>query len=170
MTVTKYVLKFDRLAKFASSLVPTNVARKERFVRGLNPMIAWDARITSVPGVTTYAQVVEKALIVEGAEDKIWHESIARRDARRVVPPFMDLVTFLGHIVRKDGIMVDPTKIETVRDWPRPRSASEIKSFLGLAGYYRHFLEGFSKIVTPLTKLTHKNLKFVSSDRCKNNF
>ena len=50
-------------------------------------------------------------------------------------------VTFLGNIVGKDGIMVDPAKIEVVRDWPRPRNASEIMSFPGLAGYYMFFME-----------------------------
>ena len=52
-------------------------------------------------------------------------------------------VTFLGHIVGADGIKVDPSKVEVVRDWPRPRNASEVRSFLGSAGYYRRFVKGF---------------------------
>ena len=62
MTVTEYALKFDRLAKFAPDLVPTDAARQDRFIRGLNAMISRDVRITTVPGGTTYAQAVEKAL------------------------------------------------------------------------------------------------------------
>ena len=54
----------------------------------------------------------------------------------------------------KDGIIVDPKKIEVVRDWVRPASVTEIRIFLGLAGYYRRFVEGFSSIASPLTRLT----------------
>ncbi|XP_062075000.1 uncharacterized mitochondrial protein AtMg00860-like [Humulus lupulus] len=66
--------------------------------------------------------------------------------------------------------MVDLTKIDAVRDWPRPRSASEIRRFLGLAEHYRQFIEGFSRIATPLIELTHKNLEFVWTDTCENIF
>ncbi len=79
-------------------------------------------------------------------------------------------VSFLGHVVSKDGILVDPVKIEAVRDWPRPKSATEVRSFLGLARYYRRFVEGFAKISTPLTELTRKNCKFVWTDKCEGSF
>ena len=69
-----------------------------------------------------------------------------------------------------DGIKVDPSKVEAVREWPRPRNASEVRSFLGLAGYYRRFVEGFSKIAAPMTELTRKNLKFIWSDKCEGSF
>ena len=80
MTVIECSMKFDRLAKFALDLVPTDVARHDKFIRGLNAMIARDVRITTVSGGTTYAQVVEKALTVEEAENKIWRESAVRRE------------------------------------------------------------------------------------------
>ena len=89
MTVTEYALKFDRLAKFASDLVPTDATRQDRFIRGLNAMIARNVRITTVPGGTTYAQVVEKALTTEEAENKIWRESAVKREGRRAVPPYL---------------------------------------------------------------------------------
>ena len=65
-------------------------------------------------------------------------------------------VHFLGHVVSAEGITVDPAKIEAVKEWKAPRSVTEIRSFLGLAGYYRRFVEGFSKIAAPLTALTRK--------------
>ena len=82
----------------------------------------------------------------------------------------MEQVAFLGHVVSKDGIQVDPKKIEAVADWPRPTTVTKIRSFLGLAGYYRRFVKDFSKIAAPLTRLTQKNVKFVWTDRCKEHF
>ncbi|GKB09019.1 putative reverse transcriptase domain-containing protein, partial [Tanacetum coccineum] len=67
---------------------------------------------------------------------------------------------FLGHVIDSKGIHVDPAKIESIKDWASPKSATEIRQFLGLAGYYRRFIEGFSKIAKPMTKLTQKNVKF----------
>ncbi|XP_069152883.1 uncharacterized protein [Solanum lycopersicum] len=75
-------------------------------------------------------------------------------------------VAFLGHVVSKEGIMVDPKKIETVRDWVRPASVTEIWSFSGFAGYYRRFIEGFSSIASPLTRMTQKEVTFQWSDEC----
>nr|GFD01546.1 retrotransposon protein, putative, Ty3-gypsy subclass [Tanacetum cinerariifolium] len=60
----------------------------------------------------------------------------------------------------REGIHVDPTKMESIKDWVSPKSPMEIRQFLGLAGYYRRFIEGFSKITKPMTKLTQKKIKF----------
>ncbi|GKD20114.1 putative reverse transcriptase domain-containing protein [Tanacetum coccineum] len=70
-------------------------------------------------------------------------------------------VQFLGHVVNRDGIHVDPSKVESVKNWKTPESSTEICSFLGLAGYYRRFIENFSKIAKPLTLLTQKNKAYV---------
>ncbi|GJU25752.1 putative reverse transcriptase domain-containing protein [Tanacetum coccineum] len=76
-------------------------------------------------------------------------------------------VQFLGHVIDSQGIHVDPAKIESVKDWASPKSATEIRQFLGLAGYYRRFIEGFSKIAKPMTKLTQKKIKFEWSDKAE---
>ena len=65
-------------------------------------------------------------------------------------------VQFLGHVINSQGIHVDPAKIESVKDWAPLKTPTEIRQFLGLAGYYRRFIEGFSKIAKSMTKLTHK--------------
>ncbi|GJS53273.1 putative reverse transcriptase domain-containing protein [Tanacetum coccineum] len=69
-------------------------------------------------------------------------------------------VKFLGHVIDSSGIHVDPTKIEAVKNWASPTTPSEIRQFLGLAGYYRRFIEGFSKIAKPMMELTQKDRKF----------
>ncbi|GJW80866.1 putative reverse transcriptase domain-containing protein [Tanacetum coccineum] len=73
-------------------------------------------------------------------------------------------VQFLGHVVNCDGIHVDPSKVESVKNWKTPESSTEIRSFLGLAGYYRRFIKNFSKIAKPLTLLTQKNKTYVWGD------
>jgi len=64
---------------------------------------------------------------------------------------WLEKVQFFGHVISAQGIAADPAKIETVVKWERPQTVTEVRSFLGLAGYYRHFVEGFSKMLSPLT-------------------
>ena len=73
---------------------------------------------------------------------------------------WLSSVTFLGHVISGDGISVDPAKVAAVQDWPRPSTPTEIRSFLGFAGYYHRFVQGFSSIAFPLTQLTQKEVSF----------
>ena len=79
-------------------------------------------------------------------------------------------VSFLGQVVSKDGIFVDPNKMEAVTKWKRPTTVTEIRSFLGLVGYYRRFVQDFARIATPLTQLTKKGVPFVWDDTCEASF
>ena len=79
-------------------------------------------------------------------------------------------MSFLGHVISGSGIVVDPSKVDAVLQWETPKSVTEVKSFLGLAGYYRRFIEGFSKLVLPLTQLTYKGKAFVWDVQCENSF
>jgi len=79
-------------------------------------------------------------------------------------------VQFLGHVISEDGISVDPSKIRDVLDWKTPETVPEIRSFLGLAGYYRRFVPDFSKIARPMTELLKKGVKFVWDDKCDQAF
>ncbi|GJS73254.1 putative reverse transcriptase domain-containing protein [Tanacetum coccineum] len=74
-------------------------------------------------------------------------------------------VQFLGHVIDSQGIHVDPAKIESIKDWASPKTPTEIRQFLGLAGYYQRFIEGFSKIAKPMTKLTQKKVAFEWGDK-----
>ncbi|KAM1370587.1 hypothetical protein ACFX2F_041029 [Malus domestica] len=79
-------------------------------------------------------------------------------------------VAFLGHVVSAQGIQVDPQKIAAVENWEQPRTVTKVRSFLGLAGYYRRFVQDFSMIALPLTKLTRKDVKFEWDENCERSF
>ena len=79
-------------------------------------------------------------------------------------------VSFLGHVVSAEGIQVDPIKVEAVMNWKQPKNPTKVRSFLGLACYYRRFIEGFSSIEVPLTRLTRKDIKFIWDDKCEKSF
>ncbi|XP_025825129.1 uncharacterized protein LOC112900483, partial [Panicum hallii] len=83
---------------------------------------------------------------------------------------WMQRVSFLGHVLTAEGVEVDPEKVKAVSEWKQPTSVSEIRSLLGLAGYYRRFIEGFSKIARPMTELLRKDAKFVWSEACEGSF
>ncbi|XP_068315004.1 uncharacterized protein [Pyrus communis] len=80
---------------------------------------------------------------------------------------WLDQVAFLGHIISAKGILVDPQKVSAVESWEQPRTVTEVRSFLGLAGYYRRFVKDFSVIALPLTRLTRKDVKFEWDDKCE---
>jgi hypothetical protein len=79
-------------------------------------------------------------------------------------------VAFLGHVISKGGISVDPSKVQDVLSWKAPTSVGDIQSFLGLARYYQRFIEGFSKISKPMTELPEKDKKFEWTPACEASF
>nr|GEY51388.1 hypothetical protein [Tanacetum cinerariifolium] len=83
---------------------------------------------------------------------------------------WISMVQFLGHVIDSRGIHVDPAKIESIKDWASPKMPTEIRQFLGLAGYYQRFIEGFSKIAKSITKLTQKGIKFDWGEKEENSF
>ncbi|XP_058765710.1 uncharacterized mitochondrial protein AtMg00860-like [Vicia villosa] len=83
---------------------------------------------------------------------------------------WLERVNFLGHVISKEGINVDPAKIETVLAWKQTQTVTDMRSFVGLAGYYRRFIEGFAKIVAPLTQLTRNDQPFAWTEKCEANF
>ncbi|GKE81812.1 putative reverse transcriptase domain-containing protein, partial [Tanacetum coccineum] len=91
---------------------------------------------------------------------RVQDDDISKTTFRIRYGHFEFTVHFLGHVVNHDGIHVDPSKIEAVKSWKAPTTPSEVRSFLGLAGYYRCFIENFSKIAKTLTSLTQKNQKY----------
>ncbi|KAA0036538.1 pol protein [Cucumis melo var. makuwa] len=112
----------------------------------------------------------------EAEHEKHLHQVLETLRANKLYAKFskcefwLRKVTFLGHVVSSERVSVDPAKIEAVTNWPRPSTVSEIRSFLGLAGYYRRFVEDFSRIASPLTQLTRKGTPFVWSPACESSF
>nr|GFC11285.1 retrotransposon protein, putative, Ty3-gypsy subclass [Tanacetum cinerariifolium] len=99
-----------------------------------------------LPGLPLTRQVVFQIDLIPGAAP------VARAPYR--------LAPLEIYVINSEGTHVDPAKIESIKDWVSPKSPTEIRQFLGLAGYYRRFIEGFSKIAKPMTKLTQKKIKF----------
>jgi hypothetical protein len=83
---------------------------------------------------------------------------------------WIDEVSFLGHIISNGGISVDPAKVKEIVVWSIPTTVTEVRSFLGLAGYYRRFIEGFSKIAKPMTSLLEKGREFKWDEKCQDSF
>jgi hypothetical protein len=80
----------------------------------------------------------------------------------------LDSVKFLGHTISNEGISVDPSKVQEVMDWKPPKSVHQIRSFLGLVGYYRRFVPNFSRIAKPMNELLKKGIKFAWDEKCEN--
>ncbi|XP_043687660.1 uncharacterized mitochondrial protein AtMg00860-like [Telopea speciosissima] len=83
---------------------------------------------------------------------------------------WLSQLAFLGLVVSDEGIKVDPSKVKAVMKWEAPKNAGKIHSFLGLAGYYRCFIENFSYISAPMTQLNQKGVKSVWFEECKKSF
>nr|CAH66013.1 OSIGBa0093M15.3 [Oryza sativa] len=79
-------------------------------------------------------------------------------------------VKFLGHVISSGGVAVDPSNVESILSWKQPKTVSEIRSFLGLVGYYRRFIENFSKIARPMTRLLQKEVKYKWTEDCEQSF
>jgi hypothetical protein len=79
-------------------------------------------------------------------------------------------VLFLDHIINRDGLVIDPKKVATILDWKASKDVRGIKSFIGMVGYYRHFIEGFSKIARPMTALLAKKVEFKWTPACRESF
>jgi hypothetical protein len=83
---------------------------------------------------------------------------------------WLEKIAFLGHILTTEGIEVDPSKVEAISKWKQPSNVSEVRSFLGMVGYYRRFIKGFSIIAIPMTELLKKDNKFVWTPKCEESF
>ena len=83
---------------------------------------------------------------------------------------FKDKIQYLGHVVTKERIFANPEKIRAIEDWPVSKDVMDVRSFMGITGYYRRFIEGFSRIENPITSLQKKGNKFDWNQKCEESF
>ncbi|KAL0554620.1 hypothetical protein IC582_008546 [Cucumis melo] len=127
-------------------------------------------------GITIFIDNILIYSKIEAEHEEHLHQVLETLRANKLYAKFskcefwLKKVTFLGHVVSSEGVSVDPAKIEAVTSWPRLSTVSEIRSFLGLANYYRRFVEDFSRLASPLTQLTRKGTPFVWSLVCESSF
>ncbi|XP_070057562.1 uncharacterized protein [Nicotiana tomentosiformis] len=142
MSVWESHMRFTRLSKYAIYMFPTMEARVRRGEDHGEHLKA------------VLQTLYQHKLYAKFSKCEFWLES----------------ATFLGHVIFGEGIKVDLQKIVVVKNWPRPTTPTEIHSFLGLAGYCRKFVKGFSTRASPFAKLTQKAVKFLWSDACERSF
>ena len=83
---------------------------------------------------------------------------------------FQNRIHYLGHIISEEGIIVDSENIEVIKGWEAPKNVTEVRSFMGLAGYYMRFIAGFLRIAHPITSLQRKGVKFQWTEECEKSF
>ena len=137
----------------------------EKVLRGLN----WRTCVVYLDDVCVYGESFQQHF------DNLRATFLRFRQANLTLRPnkchfFQSKITFLGHVVTGEGVQPDPSNLSKVKDWPRPKNVKQVRGFLGLAGYYRRFIKGFSEIARPLTVLTKKDVPFIWSEVCKSAF
>ncbi|XP_070010173.1 uncharacterized mitochondrial protein AtMg00860-like [Nicotiana sylvestris] len=174
MSVQEYCLQFDLLARYAPTIVSKIEDRVHWFVMGLEPYLLNDYMLVSlqpdmdISRIQAYAQEDEHADYLRAVLRVLQEGKLYAKFSKCEF--LLNSITFLGHIISGEGIRVDTQKIESVKTWPRPTTPTEVHSILGLAGYYRRFVERFSTLSVPLTKLTQKGAKFQWADAFKRSF
>jgi Reverse transcriptase (RNA-dependent DNA polymerase) len=115
------------------------------------------------------------------SRDRVEHEEHLRKVLNRLrehkvygkFPKYdfwLEEIVFLGHIISSKGLFVDPSKIQAIIEWQQPKAITEIQSFLGLPGYYRRFVEEFSKVARPITNLLQKRVKYEWGEEQEHSF
>lgn len=141
----------------------------ERLMEKVLNGLQWKTALVYIDDILVFGSTFEEEL--ERLEEVLGR----LRDANLKLSPkkcalFQPEVSFLGHVVGRDGVKTDPAKVATVMEWPVPRNVAEVRSFLGLCTYYRRFVEGFATIASPLHQLTREGTRFQWSEECQQAF
>ena len=134
----------------------------ERVLAGLQ----WDTLLVYLDDVIVYGKSVDEELgNLKAVLERFRTAGLKLKPQKCYL--FQEEVRYLGHVVSKEGVRTDPDKVEAVKGWPTPSCIKEVRSFLGLASYYRRFIRGFADIAKPLHRLTEKTRQFVWDDECE---
>jgi hypothetical protein len=141
----------------------------ERLMDSVLAGLRWETLLVYLDDVVVYGHTIPESI-----ERLVTVLERFRSAGLKLKPPkchlFQKQVHYLGHVVSSDGIHTDPSKIDAVRDWPIPATQTQVRSFLGLASYYRRFIRGFADIAAPLHRLTQKSAKFEWNQECDEAF
>ena len=155
-----------RVMPFGLCNAPSTFERlMERILTGLH----WEILLVYLDDIIIYGKTFEDEL----ARLRVVFKKM--REAKLKLKPkkchlFKKKVAYLGHVVSAEGVSTDPDKIEAVKRWPAPKTVTEVRSFLGLASYYRRFIQGFAEIAKPLHRLTEKNNTWHWTKECQEAF
>ncbi len=159
------LFQFRKMAFGLTNAPATFMRLMEKVLEGLN----WEQCLVYLDDIIVFGETFDQCL------ERLGNVVQRIQDAGLKLKPgkchlFRTEVSFLGHVVTDAGIACDPEKIDKVREWPAPESTADVKSFLGLANYYKRFIQGFSDIAKPLTELTGKNKRFHWDNHCEQSF
>ena len=141
----------------------------ERLMEKVMKGLQWEILLIYLDDVIVYGKTVQEEI------ERLRITFSRLRAANLKLKPskchlFQTSVLYLGHVVSAEGVMTDPDKVKAIKDWPTPRCLKEVRSFLGLASYYRRFIRGFADIASPLHELTSKAKQFQWSESCEDAF
>lgn len=141
----------------------------ERLMENILTGLQWKILLIYLDDVIVFGSTVQEVL------DRLTIVLDRLREANLKLKPkkchlFQTEVLYLGHVVTAEGVKTDPSKVEAVKTWPTPTNPTDVRSFLGLASYYRRFIYQFSEVVKPLTNLTKKDQPFIWSSDCEKAF
>lgn len=157
--------QFNRMSFGLCNAPATFVRLMERVLRGLN----WKICVVYLDDIIVYSKSFQ------GQIDNLSQVFDCLQKAKLKMNPkkcdlFKDKVVFLGHVISSEGTTTDPAKIESVINWPTPKTVKHVRSFIGLCSYYRRYVKNFADIARPLHKLTEKDVKFEWTETCQNSF
>ena len=155
-----------RVLPFGLSNAPSTFSRlMELVLRG----ILWERCLVYLDDIIIFGRDFESALEnLRHVFDRLRRAGLKLKAKKCKL--FQKTVKFLGHVVSKEGVQCDPEKVECVQNWKVPECVTEVRSFLGLASYYRRFIPQYAQIADPLTRLTEKGRKFTWNDQCQQAF
>lgn len=141
----------------------------ERLMEQVLSELHWEVLLVYLDDVIVFAKTIDEELTRLGMVFQRLRKAGLKLKAKKC-HLFRESVLYLGHVVSREGVSTDPEKIRAVKEWPTPTSVKDVQSFLGLASYYRRFIEGFANIARPLHQLTEKAHTFVWTEECEDAF